>query len=232
MARNSEPNITEEERIDAERGAALIAAAMSQTFAPQSLREAIERDRARAGAQPARRRRFGRLLGPAGAAALAACVAAVIAAVSIFPTGDGGTAGPSIAQVASISGLPALSPAPHSAGANLDVAVEGLIFPDWGWLNWHASGRRADTVNGRHVTTVFYSGPTGVKLGYSIVAGKPIGGWPAGRDVRRGDDTYRIAHGAGRTTIVWLQKNHTCVVDAPSSVPDDKLITLAAAESV
>src|SRR5882762_7592052 len=109
MAKNSDPNITPEERIEAERDAALVAAAMSETFAPQSLREAIERDRARAAAQPAGRRGFGRLLGPAGVPVVLAAAAA-FAGVTVYVSthdNEGGPTPASITEIAFLGRLPA-----------------------------------------------------------------------------------------------------------------------------
>ncbi|WP_354699476.1 hypothetical protein DSM112329_05193 [Paraconexibacter sp. AEG42_29] len=227
--------LTDEEQALADRGAALIAAAVAdpRTLAPHSLREAIERDRAKA--VPARRAGwFGvaraRVL--AGGGVLAAAVIALVLALG--GSGDG-PGGPTAVQVASIGRLPATGPAPAAAPppgpaqkASLDAEVEGLPFPDWeGKFRWVATGQRSDEAAGRSVRTVFYRNEKGATLGYSIVAGEPIGGAPAGRDVRSGPGTYRVAKADGRTTVTWTQDGHTCVIDAPSTVPDAKLVELA-----
>jgi hypothetical protein len=215
-----------------ERGRELIAAALAdpRNRAPASLREALEDQRGRAATpEPAARRRFGLLSGRllAAGGAFAAVIVAIVLAV-----GGGSDGGPSIDRVAAYGRMPAtaLAPAsvPGSTPAQLDVAVQGLEFPDWqAKFAWRATGRRADRVGGRDVTTVFYRNAKGATLGYAIVAGKPIGGAPAGDDVDIDGDTYRVAHGGGRTTVTWTQAGHTCVIDAPSAVPDAKLIALA-----
>jgi hypothetical protein len=226
--------LTDEELALAARGADLVAAALAdpQASAPASLREAIERERAQAAAAPARG--FGRARGRL-IAVLGGGVAAVVVALVIALGGSGGgTGGPTAVQVAAVGRLPATASAPavvpatDTAPARLDADVEGLAFPDWtAAFKWAASGRRTDEVGGRAVTTVFYRNPKGATLGYSIVAGDPIGGAPDGQDVAVGDDTYRLAHGAGRTTVTWTQDGHTCVIDAPATVPDAKLVELA-----
>lgn len=224
---------TEEQRARAERGAALVAAAVGdpQARAPAALREAIERDRARAAATPARSGRFGvargRLL--AGAGALAAVLVALV--IALGGLGEDGPGGPSVVQVAAVGRLPATAPAPPAVPrtARLAAAVEGLPFPDWQpRFAWTATGRRTDELAGRAVSTVFYRNAKGARLGYSIVAGDPVGGARAGRDVVRGGTRYRVARGGGRTTVSWTQEGHTCVIDAPSAVPAAKLVELAA----
>lgn len=229
--------MTDQELAEAERGRALVAAAMAdpQTFAPASLREAIERERAKASAPRQRRPVGGRLRGWAlgGAGALAV---AVVALVIVLGGGDGGgsRSGPSVVQIAAIGRLPATSPAPVStkgtspSQARLAYAVDGLAFPDWDEaFDWPASGRRSDRVGGRTVATVFYRGRKGAVLGYSIVAGEPLAELPAGRDVMRGGHPYRVIHADGRTTVTWVEAGHTCVIDSPSTVPDDRLVEFA-----
>ncbi|MDX6688857.1 MAG: hypothetical protein QOG15_314 [Solirubrobacteraceae bacterium] len=216
-----------------ERGRELIAAALGdpRNQAPASLREALEdqRTRAAAAAAPAARRRFGLLRGRmlAAGGAFAAVIVVIVLAV-----GGGSDGGPSIDRVAAYGRQPATAPAPATVPgtepAQLNVAVEGLNFPDWqAKFAWRATGRRADRVGGRDVTTVFYRTAKGATLGYAIVAGKPIGGAPAGDDVVVAGETYRVAHGGGRTTVTWTQDGHTCVIDAPSAVPDARLVALA-----
>ena len=74
--------------------------------------------------------------------------------------------------------------------------------------------------------------PENESLGYAIVAGKALGQAPAGDDVVKAGETYRVAHDGGRTTVSWTQEGHTCVIDAPSTVPDAKLLELASSSNI
>jgi hypothetical protein len=226
--------LTDEERALAERGAALLAAAMAdpQARAPQSLRESLER--ARVPPPPATWLGFvrARVVAAAGAAVAATAAVLVLLVLTLGGGGDdGGPAAPTVAQVAAVSRLPATDPAPRPGGGippRLAAQVQGLPFPDWEQaFAWPATGQRRDSVGGRPVTTVFYRSPKGVTLGYAIVSGDALAGVPDGRDVVRGTATYRVARAAGRTTVTWIQQGHTCVIDAPSSVPDARLLELA-----
>jgi hypothetical protein len=242
MDRNSEPDITPEEHALAERGELLVANAVRETMAPHSLRMALERDRQPARPQmgAARSRRFGfltRIVTPARAGALAA-IAVAVGGVALLGSGDDGTlkfgpkTGPTINQVASLHGLPSLAAPPRASHGRLLAKVDNVAFPSWNKLDWHASGKRADSVGGRRVTTVFYRGKAGV-IGYSIVEGKALVGWPAGQDINDEGETYRVVrHSGSRTLVVWNQRGRTCVVDAPSALPNTKLIKLVATESV
>jgi len=229
------PDATEHAR--AERGRELIAEALAdpRTLAPPHLRDAIEHERARAAASagPGSRRRFGmmprRLLATGGA------LAAVI--VAIVVVSGGGDADPSVERIAAVSRLTATASAPSrvpgTTPAQLNVAVEGLEFPDWQEEHgWRATGRRADRVGGRSVTTVFYRNAKGATLGYAIVAGDALSGAPAGDDVVKAGETYRVAHDGGRTTVSWTQEGHTCVIDAPSTVADAKLLEFASSSNI
>ncbi|MCW2957434.1 MAG: hypothetical protein JWP18_237, partial [Solirubrobacterales bacterium] len=93
---------------------------------------------------------------------------------------------------------------------------------------WEASGRRDDRLADRAVTTVFYRGRTGARLGYSIVAGRPIAAPSGGTVVQRGGLKYRVNRVGGRTIVSWTQGGHTCVLDGPSSVPAGQVLRLAA----
>jgi hypothetical protein len=218
-----------------ERGRELVAEAVAdpRSMAPAALRESIEQERARAAASaraPARRRFRAQRRRPLAAAGAVAAVLVAVVVVGLIGGGEPGE--PAFGRVVAVSRLaperPAPAVVPGVAPARLNASVEGLHFPDWRErFAWEATGRRDDRVGGRAVTTVAYRNPRGATLGYAIVAGEPIGGAPAGEDVVGGDETYRVAHAAGRTTVTWTQDGHTCVIDAPSTVPDAKLLELA-----
>jgi len=222
--------LTEEELALAREGKALISAAVADVRAPQSLREAIERDRGRAAARPPFWRRH--RVGLAAAGAAAAALAAVVIALD---TGGNATE-PSLNKVYAAARLDPTKAAPQPDGgapATLDVRVGSLAFPDWeASFGWKAVGRRDDTLSGRPVTTVFYRNPKGARLGYAVVSGDALGGNPPGRQVTRKGKTYHVARVGERTIVTWNQQRHTCVIVAPSGVPRARLVDLAASRNV
>lgn len=217
---------TAEEQALAERGRVLVAAAVADSSAPHSLREAIERERTRT-VTPARRP-FG-ALGRAGAAL--AGLAVVAAAVVIALPGGGSDHGLTVADVIAIGEHnPPTAGAPQSRGGRLDVSVDGVAFPDWTKLSWPPSGRRTDDVGGRRVETVFYE-KGDKRISYSIVSGQPLVQPTDGVMVPLGNDVYRVSHDGERTVVTWEQAGQTCVVTSSSLVSDSKLVRLASAEA-
>jgi hypothetical protein len=226
-ATDDDSPLTPEERELSDRGAAVIAAAMAQpqARAPQALREALARDAAGGG-----RSSFG--FAPGRLLALGGLAAVLIALVVALAVPGSDRRGPTVTQVAAVGRLPATAPPPAGSGGpmgHLAAAVGGLAFPDWHErFAWTAVGRRDDRLGGRAVTTVFYAAADGARLGYSIVEGGPVGGTVPGRDARVGRTTFRVRRGARRTTVSWTQAGHTCVIDAPSTVPAAEVVSLAA----
>ena len=224
--------LTEEELALARKGEELIAAAVADVRAPQSLREAIERDRERATARARtplwRRHRWG--LAAAGAAA-----AALAAVAIVLETGSNQTE-PSLTNVYAAARLAPTQTAPAPLGGSppvLDARVGDLPFPDWQKkFGWKAVGRRDDMLSGRPVTTVFYRNPEGARLGYAVVSGDPLGGNPPGHRVTRKAKTYNVARAGKRTIVTWTQQGHTCAIVAPSLVPRARLVDLAASRNV
>lgn len=231
MHREDDIPLSDEELALAKRGEALISAAVSETQAPQSLRESIERERQRA--QTARPSSFwwrhARALAGAAVAALAVAVALVA-----IQTG-GGTSEPSLAAVAGVAQLEATAPAPAPGGGDppvLDARVEPISFPDWEKsFGWMAVGSRQDELEGRVVRTVFYRNAKGSRLGYSIVAGEPLAESPPGDPVQREGHTYHVARRGDHTQVTWTQEGHTCVFVASAAVPDAKLVEIAASRN-
>jgi len=224
--------ITEEELALARKGEELIAAAVADVRAPQSLREAIERDRERATARGRapfwRRHRWG--LAAAGA------TAAALAAVAIALETGGNQTEPSLTNVYAAARRAPTQAAPAPLGGSppvLDARVGDLPFPDWQKkFGWKAVGRRDDTLSGRPVTTVFYRNPEGARLGYAVVSGNPLGDNPPGHRVTRKAKTYNVARAGKRTIVTWTQQGHTCAIVAPSLVPRARLVDLAASRNV
>lgn len=203
----------------AERGRAMIQAAVEQTSAPLALRERIEAERSRA--KPARRPW---LLGGSFAG-----VAAAAAAALVLATG-GGSAGLSVAEAADLAQLGPAAPAPAVDATHpslLKRSVGGVTYPSWqDEFPWHASGARVDKVEGRRAVTVFYENPSHTRIGYTIVDGKPLGE-PSGRGLRQGDEHYVVLKRGARTVVTWRRGGHTCVLSGPASVPSERLLALA-----
>ena len=232
MPHEDDTPLSDEELALAKKGEALIAAAVADTNAPQSLRESIERDRERAQAPPRASfwRRHARVL-----AGSAAAVAALVAIVVAIQAGTNETSEPSLAAVEAAARLEATGPAPAPSGGDppvLAARVGPISFPDWQKsFGWKAVGSREDEVSGRSVKTVFYRNPDGAHLGYSIVAGEPIGERPPGHAVTREGNTYHVAHTGEHTLVTWNQQGHTCTFVASATVPEARLVELAASRN-
>ena len=142
---------------------------------------------------------------------LAAALGATIALVS-----GGGAKSPSVSQASALTLHAATLPAPQQSSANrsqLDAAVDGVAFPYWeDPLGWRASGARADTIGGRTITTVFYAGTNGARIGYAIVAGTPAPPVHGGRVLWRDGAPYRLLQLHGAPVVVWLRDGRLCVL--------------------
>jgi hypothetical protein len=230
MPNENDTPLTEEELALAREGEALISAATADVHAPQSLREAIERDGEGAQARAPFWLRHRWTLVAAGTAA------AALAAVAIALETGGDSTDPSLNKIYAAAQLNPTRPAPAPVGGTppvLDAKVGTLEFPDWREeFDWKAVGQRDEDLSGRRVTTVFYRNPEGARLGYSVVAGDSLHGNPAGRSVERNGNTYDVARGDERTIVTWTQQGHTCAIVAPSAVPQSTLVDLAASRNV
>jgi hypothetical protein len=209
----------------AERGRALIAAAVAETIAPLALRERIEADRARAGSRATRSRSRG-LLGvllPVGGLVAAAVVALVLVL--------GGTNAPSVLATASLATGGPVLPAPAEDTSNeavLKVSMEGVSFPYWGdSFQWEAVGARDDKIEGRSAKTIFYENPKGVRAAYTILGGDTIDAPSGSRRQTRNAIQLSITQDKGRRIVTWTRGGHTCVLSAPLAVPEQKLLALA-----
>jgi hypothetical protein len=206
----------------AERGRALIAAAVAETTAPLALRERIEADRARA-AKPARSRRLRALL-PAGGLVAAAAVAVVLVV--------GGSNAPSVLATASLAAGGPVLPAPAEDTSNetvLKASMEGVPFPYWGGsFRWEAVGARDDKIEDRSAKTVFYDNPKGVRAAYTILGGDTIDAPSGSQEKTKNGVKLFITQNEGRRIVTWTRNGHTCVLSAPLAVPEDKLLELAA----
>jgi hypothetical protein len=109
----------------------------------------------------------------------------------------------------------------------LRVQHDGVAFPAFvGRFGWNAIGRRDDVVHGRATTTVFY-GRRGERLGYTVIAGRPLEPLPDARRSRVAGTRLRTIETDGRTVVVWVRRGHTCVMSA-AGIPAANLQRLAA----
>jgi hypothetical protein len=211
----------------AERGRAIIAAAVADTRAPLALRERIAADAARWD-RPAPTARRRRLAWPAGA--LAAALAAV--AIAVVLAAGGGGAGPTAVAVASAAQAGPTRPAPPADPSHQHLLardVDGVAFPDWSdAFSWKPSGERADTIEGRATRTVFYTGPNGARAAYTIVAGGALDVPPGAQTRTLHGVELHVARADAGQVVTWERNGHTCVLTAPASVPTSRLLELAA----
>jgi hypothetical protein len=159
------------------------------------------------------------------ATALAIAVVAVVVAVQ-------GPSAPTVPQTAHLALASATGPAPALAAGNddhLTTHVGSVSFPSYESENgWRADGMRQDTLDGRSVTTVFYRSPTGMRVGYAIVSGKPLAD-PMGRAVNRAGVRYILSGARSGRLITWWKDDHTCVI-AGRGASDQQLLALATAD--
>jgi hypothetical protein len=217
-ARTEDPRETEL----AERGRVLVHAAVTETVAPLALRERIENDRARE--RPRARRR---VVGLAGSFAAVAAAAAAAIVISV-----GGSPNPSVLATVELAGAGPVLPAPAHDASNpslLRTQIQGLPFPDWNQkFQWRASGARTDQIGGRDAKTVYYDNPAGGRAAYTILGGDAIPAPDGARTVHLRGKTFYLLERNGRRIIVWDRAGHTCVMSAPASVPQSRLVDLAA----
>lgn len=197
--------------------------------APASLRARVDGltgATATAGAPARRARRWRPSFVLPGAAALAAVAAAVVVLIS------GGGAAPTVPVAARFALASATLPAPpvnpnHSRTLTLEGA--GIPFPAWGArAGWVTSGARTDTVDGRKITTVFYTGRNGERIGYAITSGAPLSGGH-GMAVTRYGVRFTLQQSGPARLITWVRSGHTCII-AGRSVSYPTLLALAGAD--
>jgi hypothetical protein len=208
----------------AERGRALIAAAVARTEAPLSLRERIEADRDRARTRTGRSRRGLNILVPAGGLLLAAIVAVVLA--------TGGGPSPTVLATAQFAARGPVLPAPKEDPQNralLASDVDGVPFPYWGGaFPWEAVGAREGKVEDRATKTVYYQNAQGARVAYTIVAGDALDPPDGARTRTVNGVPLQVTEQGAKRVVTWERQGHTCVLTAPRTVPEAKLLALAA----
>jgi hypothetical protein len=171
-------------------------------------------------ASPAPRRRgwggamSGRLRPTLAAMAVAASVGAALA---LLTGGNPHRApGPSVNAASRLTLSAATTGAPGESSAHatqLNVAVDGVAFPYWDErFGWRATGTRTDTIGGRSVTTVFYSGPGARRIGYAIVGGTPAPAASGGAIVWHRGVAYRLRQVGGVPVLTWQRDGRLCVL--------------------
>ena len=192
--------------------------------APHGLRERISAERER----HAVRGLVVRRLKLSGAMAGVAAAMGVVLAL-VVPAGN--SSGPSPQQVAAIAVRGATAPAPAVDPAHprlLDARVADVSFPVWSdRYPWKPSGRRADRVAGRDTVTVYYDDPKGTRLGYTIVSGAAVPWTSGSRTVTSNGVEVHVSHAGGRVVAEWREHGHSCVISAPDSVPEQRMVFLA-----
>jgi hypothetical protein len=215
-----EPDRLPDEDELAERGRLLVASAVARTEAPQALRERLA---AQAAAPAWTRRRLRPFAWAAGALA-------VIALLAVVVSGGGGPSerAPTVLAVAKTTAAGADAAAPRPAeGGFVDARMDDVRFPDWTELRWPATGQRTDRVGDRTVRTVFYAAPDGTTAAYAIVEGPPLEPPDTGRERRVRGTTYRVLQADDERIVTWEASGQTCVLRAPASVPEERLLSLA-----
>jgi hypothetical protein len=210
-----------------ERDIARLAATVE---APESLHRRVQEMAAAAQRRTPSRRRLGwRMHAKSMALAGATALAAVGVALAVTSSGGGGNDALAPQAAAQLALSPATLPAPSENPSNrsqLAASVGGVAFPYWKErFGWRGSGARSDTLDGRTVTTVFYSNPGGQRIGYAIVAG-PAPSASGGSLVKRWGVSYRLSSQDGANVIVWRRGGHLCVI-AGRGVSPHTLLNLA-----
>ncbi|HEV2973909.1 MAG TPA: hypothetical protein VGX69_02800 [Solirubrobacteraceae bacterium] len=182
----------------------------SDVRAPESLHDAVEQMIAK---RPAHREREYSL--QPRLAALGAFAAAVVALAIVIGT-SGSSPTLSVRDASALTLRAARTGPPAESSSNhteLAVSVDGVAFPYWGaHFGWRQTGARADTIDGRTVTTVFYENSLGHRVGYAIVAGSTPSQITGGVIAHRDGTAYRLLTVDGAPVVAWLRAGHLCVI--------------------
>lgn len=153
---------------------------------------------------------------PALRLAGALVVAAVIAAVLAVDLTGGGSSALSLREASALTLSRATMAAPAENDARpgqLAAAVNGVAFPYWdGRFGWRSTGARTDRIGGRTITTVFYTGRDGGRVGYAIVSGTPAPATSGGVIFRRDGVSYRLLREHGALVVAWQRDGRLCVL--------------------
>lgn len=220
-----------QEAVERQRQAVAMLASLGDAKASPTLHEAID---SMASSAP---RRASRVPRPRLRIAFAGGLAAAVAVVLAIVLSNGGAARPTLLQAAGLALRPVAMPAPGQSSSGADQlarSVDGVAYPYWqDSLGWRASGMRTDRLDGRSVTTVFYTaeqtahgGPGSV--GYAIVSGRalPVSSIGDGQSITaKGIRFFLTSHGGARV-LTWRRDDHTCIL-VSRRVRESTLIRLA-----
>jgi hypothetical protein len=150
-----------------------------------------------------------------------------LAIVGLLPGGGG----PTVARAAQLAALGPTGVAPAADAAHpgsLRESVDGVRYPYWqDAFGFTASGTRTDRLDGRVVTTVYYTSAATQTTGYTIVSGAALPEPRGGRVVRRDATDFLVLREGARTVVTWRRDGHTCVLSAGSGVSTGTLLALA-----
>jgi hypothetical protein len=108
----------------------------------------------------------------------------------------------------------------------LGDSVDRVSFPYWrASFGWRAVGTRTDVLSARRIVTVYEADRSGVRVGYSIVAGRRWARRPAGCSRSEACASGLIREGSLRI-VTWLRSGHTCVL-AGREISTQALLRLA-----
>jgi hypothetical protein len=194
-----------------EQVVSLLRTAAQRERAPEALRAQVATMRAQAAARGRRRPTFQPVFRfvSAGTAAVAGVVVALVLAL-------GGAGAPSLAQAAAIANLRPAAAAPATDPSDpahlLTAKVGTLHFPNWEAIGgWHAVGQRFDRIGNRTVTTVYYANGSD-RVVYSIVSSPTLAVKREQVPEPLPSQTYTTVSRQGRTTVIWQEAGHTCLL--------------------
>jgi hypothetical protein len=143
----------------------------------------------------------------------------------------GGQAALTVAQAETIAARPAttiVSEPPDDDQVTLPgLRAAGIPFPYWeDAFGWHATGTRTDRLDGRLLTTVFYSRGA-ERIAYTIVSGDSLPPVAAAHTTLHGGTVLAGSWSGGRPVVTWLRRGHTCVLSGGRGVSLASLTQLA-----
>src|SRR5262249_46206222 len=140
----------------------------------------------------------------------------------------GGSANPSVLATASLATKGPVLPAPAEDQSNdsiLKASVGGVPFPYWGEsFQWEAAGGRKAAIDGPTANTVFYANPKGAQAAYTTLDGKKLDPPKGARVITQRGTKLWVTQHDGRRIVVWTRGGHTCVLSAPKTIPESKML--------